>query len=238
VLLRKPRAYREVYNDLSSEVVNVFRVLRDRAQAQELERLLRLTPFAREEFQGAYQPCSEAVEWARRTIVRSFMGFGSAATSSTYTTGFRANSNRSGTTPAHDWAHWPDQVEAFTKRLQGVVIESRNGLDIIEQHDSAETLTYVDPPYPDSTRRGGAGAYQFEMTDDDHRALAAVLRGVAGFVVVSGYPCELYDQELYADWHRVERKALADGAQARTEVLWLSPRTWDALAGRQERLEL
>ena len=35
VLLRKGRAKSEVYNDLDSEVVNLFRVLQDRASAAE-----------------------------------------------------------------------------------------------------------------------------------------------------------------------------------------------------------
>ena len=62
---------------------------------------------------------------------------------------------------------------------------------------------------------------------------ARVGRDVRDYVVLSGYPCPLYDEELYPDWRRVTRKALADGARERTEVLWLSPRTWDALqAGR------
>lgn len=33
---------------------------------------------------------------------------------------------------------------------------------------------------------------------------------------------ELYD-ELYKDWRRVDRFALADGARERIECLWLSP---------------
>lgn len=63
--------------------------------------------------------------------------------------------------------------------------------------------------------------YKHEMTDDQHRDLAAYLRTLTGMVIVSGYACDLYDKELYPDWQRVEFRALADGARERTEVLWL-----------------
>lgn len=229
VLLRKPRSYAEIYNDRWSVVVNVFRVLRDPAQAAELERVLRLTPFARDEFtstdNAALAGIADPIELARRTILRSFAGFGSAATNAAYATGFRANSNRSGTTPAHDWAHYPDHIRAFTKRLQGVIIENRPAAEVIRQHDSLQTLHYIDPPYPHSTRsmQRRNAAYAEEMTDDDHRALAAQLREVEGMVVISGYPCAIYDEELYPDWTRLTHQAHADGARDRTEVLWLSP---------------
>ena len=52
-------------------------------------------------------------------------------------------------------------------------------------------------------------------------------------VVLSGYPCDLYDNALRG-WKRVERTALADGALRRTEVLWLNP----ACASKQVQLEL
>jgi D12 class N6 adenine-specific DNA methyltransferase len=55
----------------------------------------------------------------------------------------------------------------------------------------------------------------------NHRQLAQVLHSVKGMVVLSGYPCALYDTELYPDWYRVERQHLADCARKRTEVLWL-----------------
>ena len=110
-------------------------------------------------------------------------------------------------------------------RLRGVVIEQRDAAAVIRQHDSPGTLHYVDPPYPHGTRGTGGRQrdYRHEMTDDDHRALAATLHAVEGRVVLSGYPCDLYDRELYADWHRVEKATLADGARKRTEVLWINP---------------
>lgn len=224
VLLRKPRAYAEVYGDMDGEVCNVFRVLRDSDAAAQLEAALRLTPYARAEFLLSYEMCADPIEQARRTIVRALAGFGSAAASG-HQTGFRANSNRSHTTPAMDFVAYPDLISSFTDRLRGVVVENRPAAHLILQHDGPETLFYVDPPYPRATRSSLGhydGAYRYEMTDEDHRTLAAVLRRVGGMVVLSGYPCDLYDQELYPDWHRVERAAMADGARRRTEVLWLN----------------
>ena len=236
VLIRKPRSYAEVYNDLDREVVNVFQVLRDPESAGELERQLRLTPFARDEFAASYEESADPVEQARRTVTRSFMGFGSASASG-HNTGFRSNSNRSHTTPAHDWSAFPDAIRAFVERLHGVVIENRDALEVIEQHDGKETLFYVDPPYPGSTRSGGntycQKGYRHEMADDDHRRLAEVLQAAHGMVVISGYPCDLYDNELYPDWQRITRAAMADGARERTEVLWISPSAERHMAQRR-----
>jgi DNA adenine methylase len=223
VLLRKRPSYAEVYNDLDSEIVNVFRVLRDPASGARLAELLHLTPFARDEFEVSYLEDADPVEQARRTIMRSFMGFGSAA-ASRVVTGFRANSNRSGTTPARDWANFPTVVPAFVERLREVVIENREALEVMSQHDGPQTLHYVDPPYHHDTRnfhRGQTGQYRHEMTDGQHATLLGALQGLAGMVVLSGYDCPLYRDQL-AGWTRIERKALADGARERTEVLWLN----------------
>jgi len=238
VLLQKPRSFSEVYNDLDDDVVALFRVLRNPLQARRLERLLRLTPFARAEYLEVFRPARCRVEKARRLVMRSFMGFAAVSCNTDKVTGFRSNTTRRGTTPAHDWAAWPEQVAALTARLQAVVIERRDAVEVIQRHDGAETLFYADPPYVEDARAGGKGSYRHEMTDDDHRALSEVLRSVAGYVVLSGYPCELYDRELYPDWPRVTKSTHADGARDRTEALWLSPRTWAALRGRQGVMEL
>ena len=215
VLLRKPRSYAEVYNDLDGEIVNLFRVARDRGE--ELRRALELTPYAREEFVLSYTPSEEPVEQARRTVIRAFMGFGS--NSHNRATGFRSNSNRSGTTPAQDWRHYPDQFGAIIERLRGVVIENRDALDVIRTHDSPAALHYVDPPYLPETRDAGTD-YRHEMTVEDHIRLGEALRSLKGAVVVSGYPSALYN-DIFRGWVRVERGAFADGAAQRTEVLWM-----------------
>jgi DNA adenine methylase len=70
VLMRKQKVMGEIYNDLDGGVVNVFRVLRDPEKAKELERLIRLTPFAYEEYKCAYDPWDNDIEYARRVIFR------------------------------------------------------------------------------------------------------------------------------------------------------------------------
>jgi DNA adenine methylase len=217
ILLRKERSYAEVYNDKDAELVNLFRVARD--HGPELKRRLILTPFSRDDFLEAYEPCEDPIETARRTVIRAFMGHGS--NSHSQKSGFRANANRSGTTPARDWMNYPEAFDAIIQRLRGVIIENRDASTIMTTHDSSRTLHYVDPPYVNDTRSGRKG-YRHEMTDSDHVMLAAQLHNLQGMVILSGYPCDLYDNVLYKDWHRHEREALADGARKRTEVLWLN----------------
>lgn len=230
VLMRKPRAYAEVYNDLDDDVINFFQVLRD--TPEELIRLLTLTPFARTEFKGAYEHSDNPVEEARRLVIRSLMGFGSDGFNRDVLTGFRANSNRSGTTPAHDWKNYPDGLATVIERLRGVTIENRPAIQVMQSHDCDEALHYVDPPYLPSTRSGKSRrgklkyhAYRHEMVDQDHHDMAAALHGLKGMVVLSGYHSELYD-DLFKDWHHVEKATFADGARKRTEVLWFNPLAW------------
>ena len=235
VLMRKPRAYGEVYNDLDQSVVNLFRVLQNPISAEALRLKLRLTPFARDEFELGYLDCADPIERARRLVILCFMGFGSNGHNKATRTGFRANSNLSGTTPARDWANYPDQLHAIVERLRGVVIENRDALEVMAQHDGHDTLHYVDPPYVRATRSSKMnrkGCYAHEMDDEGHKRLLDFLLGLSGAVVVSGYPHESYEAAL-GGWRRVEIAALADGALDRVEVLWLNPRAVAAAAKAQ-----
>ncbi len=222
VLLRKPRVHAEIYNDLDGEIVNLFRVLRSPTEGRELVRQVHTTPFARHEFECAFLPTGDPIEQARRTLIKAGMGFGTNGIHKR--TGFRSGFTRNGQVPSEDWSNQPTALMEIVERLRGVIIEERPAVHVIQRYDTPFTLHYVDPPYPHGTR-GDDSRYRYEMSDEDHRGLASALHSVRGMVIVSGYACDLYDQELYADWQRFERDTHADGARDRTEVLWISPST-------------
>lgn len=228
VLMRKPRVYAEVYNDLDNHIVNLFKILRCPILAAELKKRLELTPFARTEFVESITLKDDPIEEARGMVIRAFMGFGSNAHNYNVPTGFRANSNRSGTTPAHDWQHYPAALDFMVNRLKGVVIECRPAIEVLKQHDSKDTLHYVDPPYVHATRKSldrdhGRMPYTHEMMDADHIELSKVLKKLKGMVVLSGYASALYDK-LYHGWKKIRKHTYADGGRKRIEVIWLNKR--------------
>ena len=63
VFFNKKPGVVETINDMDGEVVNLFRVLRD--QPEDLKRLLELTPYSREEYDTAFEPCDDPLEKAR-----------------------------------------------------------------------------------------------------------------------------------------------------------------------------
>jgi len=226
VLLSKPRSLGEVYNDLDSDVVRLFRVLREPGLAAQLREQLALTPFSREEYQlargSSLDQVADDVEAARRLVARSFMSHGTNGTSegAAGATGFRARSWSSHRSAPMDFMNLPAALEAVTERLRGVVIENRPAIEVLLQHDGPDTLHYVDPPYLEEVREMRvARGYRCEMTREDHERLAEVLRDLQGHVMVSGYASALY-AGLYEGWQTVERETYADGASPRTEVIW------------------
>ena len=239
VLLRKPRVAAEIYNDLDSRVVDVFRALRNPEMAEDIRRRLSLTPFARAEFDSCYEKSDDQVEEVCKTIMLSFMGHGTDSITRSCRTGFRAKMTDGRATPAAPWASYWEAIDTFVERLRGVVIEHRDASEVMLRMDRVNSLFFVDPPYVTATRsslanRGVAThGYKHEMTDEDHRRLAVTLRDLQGMVMLCGYPCALYD-ELYGDWQRIEREALADGAKVRTECLWFNDAAWH----RRPQMEL
>lgn len=223
ILLQKTPSIEEVYNDIDSDVVNVFRVARDPAKAMRLQELLELTPYARQELEEAYaqNPCDE-IEQARRTIVRAFMGQGSGGATDVTMNGWRSR-RKEGNWPVKDWRGYPQELQFFFNRLRFVTIECREALDLLQRYDAPDTLFYVDPPYLANTRANqGQNVYRYEMTDEDHVRLAERLHSLSGMVVLSGYDSPLY-RDLFKGWAMSCKPTHATNLAKRVECLWISP---------------
>ncbi|MFD5903608.1 DNA adenine methylase [Streptomyces microflavus] len=221
VLLAKRPAVMETVNDLDGDLVNFWRMLRERPE--DLVRACDLTPHARAELTAAWDPTTDEVERARRVWVRLSQGRGGMMRR----TGWRHYTASSGSSIG-----MPGYLEAYRSRilpaaarLADVSLECLPALTIIGKYGSAsDVLLYVDPPYLSSTRGDANSRYGVEMkTEQEHRELAAALADCRAAVVLSGYDSPLYD-ELYVGWHRVDQQTMTGngraGTKGRTEVLW------------------
>lgn len=225
VLINREPSPVETYNDLDSEVVNFFRVLRDQKEA--LIEQIGLTPFSREEFEQAIREPTEGLtdlERARRFYVLARqVRTGLAQKASTGRWAHCLLTSRAGMAGAVSrWLGAVEDLNLIAQRLLRVQIEHAPAIEVIERFDSPETLFYCDPPYPHDSR-GDNNAYAHEMTDEQHRELARILRNVKGRVALSSYDSKLMD-ELYHDWHCIKgpEKKVHSVKETRQEVLWVN----------------
>ncbi|MBX3629344.1 MAG: DNA adenine methylase [Nitrosomonas sp.] len=236
VLLRKDRSYAEVYNDLDSDVVNYFRVIRDPIGRKILQEMLALTPYARDEFEQAFDECEDRIERARRLCIRAQMGFGSAGATKNRT-GFRIDTKREYSTAQHIWAKYPDTLTAIGERFSSVLIENRSAVKVMRDHDTHDALHYVDPPYVFGTRSLNShhrGYYKHEMSDADHVDLLCELKKLIGMVIVSSYETDLYN-DMLPGWSvdRTQARISASrGTRLKTELVWMNPACTKALNQR------
>lgn len=226
VLFAKRRAVHEIVNDVDGDLVNFFRVLRERPA--DLELACRLSPYSREEYDLCQQvdESLDDLERARRWWVRSSQSFSQTG----HATGWSVSVVRGANNARSVW----NRIERFAgaaERLGGVTIEHRDGVEVVERYDG-DVVHYIDPPYLGEVRtsfgggRRPGGDYKFEFaTEDDHRRLGAQLTRCRGAVFVSGYPSDLYEG-LFAGWHRSERDVTRHASNGRgttatvTEVIW------------------
>lgn len=219
VLLAKPLAKIEVVNDLDHRLMTFWRVLRDRPD--ELLHVAELTPHSRAELEGAaaLDDTVDELEMARQVWVLLTQG----RSRTMKRTGWRFYADPQGTSASFGLTYmnaYRSRLGPAFERLRSVSLECRPALDVIEQYGAfEENLLYVDPPYVHASRRGAR--YSHEMTDADHRDLAAALHAVRGPVLLSGYASQLYD-ELFDGWHQVHLSARSDNALKRdvVEVVW------------------
>lgn len=221
VLFAKEPSDHETVNDLDEVLVTFWRVLRSRPG--EFARACALTPHSRIEYEQAMPlDAADELDLARQVFVKLTQG----RSGRLRRTGWRHYVNPAGSSasmPAY-LAGYVDRFAPAVERLQRVSLEARPALDIIAKYGAQpDVLLYIDPPYLGSTRAND-NAYRCEMRSDrEHRELAEALHAARAAVVISGYPSDLYDRDLYAGW---DRHAIATHTgqggkwDARTEVLW------------------
>jgi DNA adenine methylase len=220
VFFTKNRSQLETINDLDDDVVNLFSVVRN--SPEELARAISFTPWSRTEYQQSYSrnDC-EAVEKARRFLVRMWQGIGAKPSTST---GWRKNiKSVNGSIPRFSLG-LPQSILEITDRPKHgngnriVQIDCKPATELIRRHNTEDTLIYADPPYvldSSANRR----IYKHEMTDADHRELLSLLLQHKGAVVISNYHNEIYDAIL-KDWPKAEKASRTESGSMKTEVIW------------------
>jgi len=219
VFFSKTPCNTEILNDLDSEIVNLFKCIRNKPD--ELAKVVYLTPYSREEYKESYERSGTDIERARQFLIRSNMA---RAGMQYYSSSWRHAGPVLGATckqrVSGDWNKLPQRIVEAAERLKDAEIENINALDLIKKYNRKDCLLYVDPPYLLSTRR--QRYYNVEMTDEqEHEELIKILKKHLGPVMLSGYNSDLYN-DLLDGWNKVELKHNAEQGKERIEVIWIN----------------
>ena len=172
-LRRRVRPAVEVINDLSGDVVTLFRVAQRFPDA--LIRELAWRPAARAEFERIREtPDGDLldIERAARFLYLQTLGFGGKVAGRAF-----------GVSPtsAHnfDLTKIEPRLRQLHDRMAGVVIENLDWLAFISRYDRAGSLFYLDPPYWETE------GYGVDFPFSEYERMAALMRGLKGKAIVS-----------------------------------------------------
>jgi len=222
LLFAKEKSKTEVINDINSELVNLFRIVRWHPREFINEFMFMLQ--SRTEFNDyRSQPGLTDIQRAARSwfvIKTAYGGLGGTSHPSFgYGTVGRAHFRRTVFTP----------VRLCHKRLDGVYIENLDFADCIKRYDGSYTVFYCDPPYL------GAHGYKNAFATREHEKLATILKSIKGkfLLSINKHPKIL---SLYKSFRKLEvpvtyTVALDKSPQARnwTELLIANyplPKRW------------
>jgi DNA adenine methylase len=224
ILLNKLRAPIEIANDLNADLVNFWRVVRDRGD--ELLHWLKELPYTEDVFQQA-KKIMRSPDWAddvdRAVSFMVWNRFSRGGFGRDFAWSERLRGGQPGDLNA--WETIKTELPRVAERLRGVEIRCAPAIKIIQEHDGPDALHYCDPTHLHSTRTA-RDVYRFEMTEGDHAELLDVLMGCRGTVVLSGYRSPLYDARL-AGWRRIvfdmpNHAGQGKTKQRREEVIWIN----------------
>ncbi len=222
MLATDPEGRSEVANDIDGHLTNFWRVLQGEETFARFHRILQAVPFSETEWRDAAtfdgdDPVERAVRFfihVRQSLAGRMNGFAPLS---------RTRTRRGMNEQASAWLNAVDGLPFIHARLRRVSILNRDALEVIRQQDGPDTLFYLDPPYLGETRTSD-DVYSHEMDANRHAEMLDTIRKVAGRVMLSGYPSDLYESRL-GDWSRYTFELpnqAAGGKQKRrmTEVVW------------------
>ena len=217
VLLQKTPSPVEIFNDINSDVVNLFRQVRDNFEA--FYEKVSLVPHSREErfhFRDCLKTETDPLERAvmfYTHLNQSFSGL------------HRGWSFSKVHNTAKGLKRKVEKLPHILERLREVTFENESFEYILQRYDSTDTFFYCDPPYPLHTRTESKQGYADEMKDRDHQRLFEILPTLNGKVMLSGYQNTIYERLA---WREVtfETKQSAsrssNHARERTEVVYMN----------------
>lgn len=211
----------ETINDLDDDVVNLFQILRERPE--DLKKAIWLTPYSREEYDRAFEPCEDSLEQARRFMVRTTQAIGAKLGHGKC--GWRNHKQIKIGGTACKWAGITETIDEAAARLRGssrnlVQIEKDDALCLIERYNTPDALIYIDPPYVRSTRKSGA-LYVHEMTDEGQRRLLGLIASSNAKIIISGYDSEMYN-EMLKGWSTDSTMSRTTSTEAAREKIWMN----------------
>jgi len=219
VLFNKPAARIETVNDIDKNIVNLFQVIREKPS--QLVHAVEFTPYSRTEYYYSFDLLEEElsdIERARVFLVRCWMARGGKTSDRT---GWRHNIDPVTVNALSDWNMLPEVIFEAAKRLKNVQVENQDAIELIKRYNRDDCLIYADPPYLLSTRT--KRHYAHEMESNEHEKLLEVLNSHSGFVLLSGYDSDFYN-DLLPGWRKISKMATTEASTIKQEVLWINPR--------------
>ncbi len=224
ILLNKKRVPIETYNDVNSDIVNFFRVLRDRRKGLALIKQIYLTPYSETEYLDCIKNLREGddIERARRLFVALNQSFNGTFSRQT---GWKISTNVCKTKTSEAISRYVSKIpnlEMVIERMRLVQISNSHFRKIFRKFDNKDVLLYCDPPYVHGVRCNN-NEYKNEMSDADHEEFLALAKKSNSLIAISGYESKLYNENL-KDWYKVKARDKKNTLfhSTRAEVLWMN----------------
>lgn len=200
VYFRKKPSEESFINDINSELMNLYQVVRD--EPQELMRMIHYTPLTETMFNQLHEMYwSNRALWNTQSAVRRALGYYFLIKCSFNSMG------RSFAVNAGGQSNWMgdgilETIEAVSNKLKiNTVITTRDYRELLADFGNENTLVYLDPPYA-VTIREATTYYEYTMNERQHEELRDILI-LARFKWVLSYDIHPFVDKLYGSYPHI-----------------------------------